>query len=111
MDAVAEGREHRRGAELNGALAAADCVGSRKSGGRELQGHRGAVDGELELADHEAAIVLLLAARQQSVAIRIDIGEQCRGERQARREIELQLHALRVDREPRRLQVLIEPMC
>lgn len=81
-----------------------------KSRNHRLQLKRPAVHVELNRAQHLRGVGPLLLQRQSSVAIAIDLSDDFVRHRDARREVQLELDAIRLHREPRGLQVLIESM-
>ena len=110
MGSDGQGREHRGQLQPNRPFAASHGLERRKTGGGQLHRKARPVDLDVQRAHHQAPVGALLLVGQRSVAITIDVREDRVRHGDARRQVQLDLHAAGIESESRRLQVFVPPM-
>ena len=102
-------RQGRSGAKLDRRVSAPQAPRSSEKTTRPITIVRTSIDGELQRAQHHVEGASLVFG-QHAVTIAIDLADDRFGDRDARRQRQLELDALLVDADPRRLQQLVTTM-
>ena len=104
------GRNLRGCAQPDGPDAEAHLAKLREAGLDQIDGHGPAVDLQHDRTEHLTRIRFALSVRNLTVAVGIDPGKYLGRHGGAGREVDLQIHTLDVDRQPRGLEIFIQPM-
>jgi len=108
--ATAALRHIRIDLELNVAVSFSHLLDAGGTGRDQPKPRRLAVDGERQIAKHALGVGMLLGSGDHSVRVTIDAGQHDGEHRDTRRQANLSVDAVLLDRDDGRLQVLVQPM-